>query len=80
MFNLGNRLNSDWGVRDNTIRASILSFRRIETAAGPNQGKPVFQFPYQDANTKQVLSTSYRDATTEASRWRAQLGIRYIFN
>ncbi len=80
LFNLGNRLNSDWGVRDNTIRASILSFRRIEAAAGPNQGKPVFQFPYQDANTKQVLSTSYRDATTEVSRWRAQLGIRYIFN
>jgi hypothetical protein len=80
VFNVGNRLNSAWGIRDFTNRAQVLSYRRIETAAGPNQGKPVFTFPYQNADTKQVLSTTYGESTLEPSRWRAQIGIRYIFN
>ena len=75
IFNVGNMLNSDWGVLKTPNRSSLLTF------AGYDAGKvPQFTYPYLDAKNKIPLTTTFRDNLSLISRWQMQLGVRYIFN
>jgi hypothetical protein len=69
VLNLGNLFNSDWGVRKvaSASATSPLSLVRFNAA-----GAPVFNFTGP--------ATTFVDDPGLLSRWRAQLGLRYMFN
>ncbi len=68
VLNVGNLLKSDWGVRKGASAAatSPLSLVRFEA------NRPVFNFTGP--------SQTFVDDPGLLSRWRAQLGLRYLFN
>jgi len=69
VLNVGNLINSNWGVRKvaSASATSPLSFVRFNAA-----GAPVFKFTGP--------SKTFVDDPGLFSRWRAQLGLRYMFN
>jgi hypothetical protein len=62
IFNFGNLLNKNWGTFRSVNRAALLNFKRVETT-GPNAGKPVFSFPYLDANNQVPLTSTFQNST-----------------
>lgn len=93
VINVGNLLNNGWGLsRSTAIGANQpLSYKGLVSTtpntANPqlvvlegdvNIGKPGFSFPFADNANQIPITSSYR-INTEAL-WRAQFGIRYIFN
>ncbi|MBX0292152.1 TonB-dependent receptor [Hymenobacter sp. HSC-4F20] len=88
VFNIGNLINSDWGVFQTTNRTNPLTF------SGYNQqGQPVFEYRYLTNPTSTTvngtttvtpgvpLSQTFRNDTGGiGSRWQGQIGLRYIFN
>ncbi|UOG75921.1 carboxypeptidase regulatory-like domain-containing protein [Hymenobacter tibetensis] len=87
VFNIGNLINSDWGVGQTQQRSSPLSFVDYDQATG----QPRFNFNpivnsrtvFPDGTTTtnvQTLNVTNRYLTTESSRYRIQLGLRYTFN
>ena len=84
IFNVGNLINRNWGAAQFQYTAQPLAF------AGYNaQGAPTFQFQYvgnptvgaNGVNNPTLLTTPFRaDVTSLASRWQAQIGLRYLFN
>ncbi len=78
IFNIGNLFNSDWGVQQTAVQNNLLNYRGRDA-----QNEPIYrlnfvsgtsQFPteFSDRSTRSVIGTS--------QTWRAQVGIRYIFN
>jgi len=69
ILNVANLLNSDWGVRKvaSVAATSPLALTRFDAA-----GNPVFNFTGP--------GETYIDDPSEISRWRAQFGIKYLFN
>ena len=69
VLNVGNLINSSWGVRKvaSASATSPLTLVRFNAA-----GAPVFNFTGPDK--------TYVDDPSLFSRWRAQLGARYFFN
>ena len=69
LLNVGNLLNSDWGVRKvaSAAATSPLSLVRFNAA-----GAPVFNFS--------GATQTFIDDPDLLSRWRAQVGLRYFFN
>ncbi|AYA37208.1 TonB-dependent receptor [Hymenobacter oligotrophus] len=88
VFNIGNMINSDWGVFQTANRTTPLNW------VGYNaQGQPVFEYRYLTNPTRtvsgsdvtvtpgQALNTTFRNDTGGiGSRWQMQIGLRYIFN
>jgi hypothetical protein len=68
VLNVGNLLNSSWGVRK-VASSSATSPLTLVRFTG---GKPVFNFTGP--------ATTFVDDPGLLSRWRAQLGLRYLFN
>jgi hypothetical protein len=68
VLNVGNLLNSSWGVRK-VASSSATSPLTLTRFTG---GKPVFNFTGP--------SQTFIDDPGLLSRWRAQLGLRYLFN
>jgi hypothetical protein len=68
ILNVGNLLNSDWGVRK-VASAAATSPLTLTRFTG---GKPVFNFTGP--------SQTFIDDPGLLSRWRMQLGLRYLFN
>ncbi|MGH7571748.1 MAG: carboxypeptidase regulatory-like domain-containing protein [Gemmatimonadota bacterium] len=70
MLNVGNFINSDWGVREvvNTAARNPLLLTGFNAA-----GEPLYQFP-------SGVTETFIEDPGELSRWRAQLGFRYLFN
>jgi hypothetical protein len=68
VLNVGNLLNSDWGVR----KVASASATSPLTHVGFSGGAPVFNFTGP--------SQTYIDDPGLFSRWRAQIGLRYLFN
>jgi hypothetical protein len=68
-LNFLNLLNSDWGIRSvaNSAATSPLQFVRMEG------NEPVF-------NYKAVATETYTEDLSIYSRWRIQVGLRYLFN
>jgi hypothetical protein len=76
VMNIGNLLNSDWGIYKTVKKYNILQYRDLN---GPG-GTPRFSFNYFDFNNQVPLSETYVKNLGLGSRWQIQLGIRYIFN
>lgn len=85
VFNFGNLLNKNWGVTQAPNRTGLLSFSNFDQATG----RPRFTYPYLNNQSRatdgtitagQTLVETDRYNTGAASRWRIQLGLRYIFN
>lgn len=68
--NVGNFINSDWGIREvvNTAARTPLVLVGFDGA-----GEPLYQFP-------SGVTETFIDDPSEISRWRAQIGFRYLFN
>lgn len=75
IFNIGNMMNSDWGVYKVANRSALLTFRGYDA----NQ-VPQFTYPYLNAATKTPLTETFRSDLGLISRWQMQIGVRYIFN
>ncbi|WP_206025990.1 TonB-dependent receptor [Hymenobacter metallicola] len=85
IFNLGNLINKNWGVSQSSNRSGLLSFSDFDQTTG----KPRFTYPYlsnpvrnsdNSVTAGTALTETFRYNTGEGSRWRIQLGLRYIFN
>ncbi|WP_426490563.1 TonB-dependent receptor [Hymenobacter sp. 102] len=84
IFNVGNLINKEWGVGQSANRSGLLTFSDFESGTG----KPRFTYPYLVNPTTSngvttpgtPLSQTFRYNTGEGSRWRMQVGLRYIFN
>jgi hypothetical protein len=76
VLNFGNLLNSDWGVRKVASAAATSPLRLATDASGAPifraNGAPVFNFTGP--------SRTFIDDPSLLSRWRAQIGLRYLFN
>ena len=70
MLNVANFLNSDWGVREVVNNAAKTPL--ILTGFN-GEGEPLYQFPG-------TVTETFIDDPSELSRWRAQVGFRYLFN
>ncbi|SHG24237.1 TonB-dependent receptor [Flagellimonas flava] len=68
VLNIGNLINSNWGVVDVQAFDQLLG-----VTVDPNTNEPTFTF---DPNLRETFTAN----TFERSRWRAQVGVRYIFN
>ncbi|WP_394750666.1 TonB-dependent receptor [Spongiimicrobium salis] len=66
VLNVGNLINSDWGVID------VQSFDQLLGVTVDDTNTPTFTFNPEQRNT-------FTANTFERSRWRAQVGVRYIF-
>ena len=84
IFNVGNLINRNWGSSQLQYTSQPLAFAGYDAT-----GTPTFQFQYvgnpttgpNGVSTPAVLKTPFRtDVTTLASRWQAQIGLRYLFN
>ncbi|MFQ5637419.1 MAG: carboxypeptidase regulatory-like domain-containing protein [bacterium] len=71
ILNLGNLMSSSWGVKKFATpnAQSPLEFTNQFTP----EGDPIFQFPG-------ITTDIFLDDSGLSSRWRVQLGIRYLFN
>ncbi len=74
--NLGNLINSNWGVYQG---ASVTSFLKYDKLAADGR-TPIFSFPYANGVSQVPYTKSYQNNISAISRWQAQIGIRYIFN
>ncbi len=76
ILNFGNMLNNNWGSYTNFVQ------NRVLTAVSPTAaGVPQYRLSTQtiDGQT-QLIQNSFLPSISTASVWRAQLGLRYIFN
>ena len=80
IINVGNFLNSNWGVAKTYNSVNILKYEGIVPAGTANAGKPRYSFPYLDAANLIPLTSTFKDYTGLLSRWQGQVGIRYLFN
>jgi len=68
VMNLGNMLNSNWGVRQLPTTINPITFNGLD-----NNNVPYFSFD-------KSLTNSYINDASIFSKWKMQFGIRYIFN
>ena len=80
IINVGNFLNSNWGIAKTYNTNNILRFEGLAPAGTANAGKPRYSFPYLDAANLIPLTSTFKDYTGLLSRWQGQVGIRYLFN
>jgi hypothetical protein len=69
VLNVGNLINSDWGVRKIANAAALTPLRLVRVDP---DNVPVFNFTGP--------SETFIDDPSIISRWRAQVGLRYLFN
>ena len=69
ILNLGNLIDSSWGVRQvaNSAATNPLTLTRFEA-----DGTPVFTF--------NMIDHTFDPDLSDESRWRMQIGIQYLFN
>ena len=74
ILNVGNMINSGWGVykRQTVSNGAILRYTRLNAA-----GQPVFQMV--EANGALAKDT-FQNNDVASSTWGAQIGLRYIFD
>ncbi len=70
VLNIGNLLNPGWGVRQSATSTGLV--QPISVSVDPATSTPTYSF---DANLKQTFFNDF----SLASRWQAQLGLRYNF-
>ncbi|WDF66993.1 carboxypeptidase regulatory-like domain-containing protein [Sphingobacterium oryzagri] len=80
IVNLGNLINSEWGIQTDILAAG----RNVLTNRGVTNGVPTFRMLYtQDPavqeNAPQLVTTPFRPASTTGTTWSAMVGLRYAF-
>ncbi len=81
VINVGNLLNTNWGVAKQFTNLNVLKYEgTVPATATVNPGKPRYSFVYQDAANQIPYTQSYVDNTSIFSRWQMQIGLRYLFN
>jgi hypothetical protein len=73
-LNIGNMLNSEWGVPQFAFQRSPLSYRGRDT-----NNEPIYRLNTIPGTTDFPTST-YRPSTSIGDTWRLQVGVRYLFN
>jgi hypothetical protein len=68
-LNIGNLINSDWGVRENPTNTQPIGINSVDSETL----EPVYTF---DPN----LNNTFTNRFDLESRWRLQFGLRYSFN
>ncbi len=68
VLNIGNMLNSNWGIRQIPATTNLLTVNGLD-----NNNVPYFSF---DTNLKET----YIDDVSIISKWQLQIGIRWIFH
>ncbi len=68
ILNVGNLLNRSWGVYK-SVQATTPSVENVDANGVPT-------FSYEASNSKKPL---YYDNVGTSSRWKAQIGVKYIF-
>ncbi len=71
IINIGNLINSEWGVVERPITTSPLSFREVNA-----EGRPVFSFPLRSGAP---LSSTFTPDVDLSSRWQAQFGLKLTY-
>lgn len=82
IFNVGNLVLPEalgFSNGQTQLTSTPITFVGYDNAAG-GTGRPVFQFPYQNAATRTVRTSTFQTGSSIANRWQGQLGLRYIFN
>ena len=79
MLNIGNLLNSAWGVTKTT---SPSNFGKILKYEGKNaEDIPTYSMGYNTVNKeKRLYTNTYEPYLNSSNCWQMQIGIRYIFN
>ncbi|GAC1304926.1 MAG: hypothetical protein NVSMB24_13120 [Mucilaginibacter sp.] len=82
IINVGNLLNKNWGVYQNSFNGFSSGNTNVLTYKGldPVSGRPTYSFPYLDKNNLIPVTKSFTYDTSLGSRYQAQIGVRYIFN
>ncbi|MBC8109802.1 MAG: hypothetical protein H7Y04_01940, partial [Verrucomicrobia bacterium] len=76
IFNVGNLINSDWGVSNRVVQASPLV--SAGTTAG---GVPQYRINSVGAGAAaRPISTTFIPNNNIGDVWTGQVGVRYIFN
>lgn len=74
ILNLGNLISSDWGVREVARSSATQPLRLVNFN---DQGAPVFNYIGPDVTNGEG---TFIDDPSQLSRWRIQVGLRYLFN
>jgi hypothetical protein len=74
LLNLGNFLNSEWGVSQTSVQSSLMQYRGADA-----NGNATFTVN-NAVGTDTPPTESFRRNINIDNTWSAQLGIRYIFN
>lgn len=77
ILNVGNLLNSSWGVIKST---SACNGGKILQYEGVNENKVPKYSMYYDSTTKSLPKTTFESARSVDNCWQLQIGVRYIFN
>ncbi|QMU30425.1 TonB-dependent receptor [Adhaeribacter radiodurans] len=79
--NVGNLLNSDWGLIQQLNGGSNFNYPLLNVASVTPEGVPAFQMiTIRNENNQTVLPTSpFRNYLATTNTWRMQLGLRYSF-
>jgi hypothetical protein len=78
VLNIGNLFNSTWGVQQTTVQQELLNYRGRNAADEPiyrlNFVRGTSEFPteFSESSTRNIVNLG--------QTWRAQIGVRYIFN
>jgi len=72
IVNVGNLLNSDWGVQESILTNG----RAILGRSGSASANPTFQMLQDEGK---LVTTPFRAASTTGTTWNAMLGLRYSF-
>jgi hypothetical protein len=74
VLNVGNLLNSGWGIykRQSVSNGAILKYTSLNAS-----GQPIFQMVEANGG---LATQTFQNNEVSASTWGAQLGLRYIFN
>ncbi len=74
ILNLGNLLNSNWGIAQTNTQRNLMNFEGIDA-----NGNPRFTINTVSGTTE-YPTESYRNIIDISQTWSAQIGIRYLFN
>jgi hypothetical protein len=85
IVNFGNFVNKDWGVEKTTV-LGFQQYQFLNMVDKPTATtSPTFTMPYVPkgtaggGSTQTVLTQTFRDYVSSASRWQMQIGVKYIF-
>ncbi|MDR2775667.1 MAG: cell envelope biogenesis protein OmpA, partial [Tannerella sp.] len=77
VLNLGNLINSAWGVRKAQITGQYDNIPLLQYAGADSNNRPTFTLPTNSIDS--YYTETYKNILDYTSTWSMQLGIRFIF-